>query len=401
MKTRGLVYVLVATLCMGAGWAWAGNETLQNTFYGYNAGYNSTGDNDADTFIGCQAGMYTVNGSEDYYGKADTFVGYRAGYQNTTGFNNTFIGYGAGRNNTTADSNTFVGYLAGYTNTTYCCNTFLGYQSGYSNTSGYYNIFIGWGAGYYNSSGAQNNFIGFRSGGSNTTGSGNTFLGYWTGYNNTTGSDNTFLGYNAGTSNTTGAGNVFLGYNAGYNETGSNKLYIDNSDTTTPLIYGEFDNNSVRINGAGIGVAGYPAYTLDVSNLGVTRSALHFSLDGTDTGGWIYVRSGQQLLALLGGDVGYYCWGMGTEVPGHPCRDGRVGSCGLPGDDEERVCGGHGLSSYDEAEDSITVVMWGLELSLPIRCIWQGGHTRMGPTGLIVQAGSTRTASGILRRRRH
>ena len=153
--------------------------------------------------------------------------------------------------------------------------------------SGYYNIFIGWGAGYYNSSGAQNNFIGFRSGGSNTTGSGNTFLGYWTGYNNTTGSDNTFLGYNAGTSNTTGAGNVFLGHDAGYNETGSNKLYIDNSDTTTSLIYGEFDNHSVRINGAGIGVPGYPAYTLDVSNLGVTRLALHFSLNGTDTGGCI------------------------------------------------------------------------------------------------------------------
>jgi hypothetical protein len=39
-----------------------------------------------------------------------------------------------------------------------------------------------------------------------------------------------------------------LGYNAGYNETGSNKLYIDNSGTTTPLIYGEFDNQFVKIN---------------------------------------------------------------------------------------------------------------------------------------------------------
>jgi len=53
----------------------------------------------------------------------------------------------------------------------------------------------------------------------------------------------------AGVFNTTGSGNVFLGYTAGYNETGSNKLYIDNSNTATPLIYGEFDNNILTING--------------------------------------------------------------------------------------------------------------------------------------------------------
>jgi hypothetical protein len=39
-----------------------------------------------------------------------------------------------------------------------------------------------------------------------------------------------------------------LGYQAGYNETGSDKLYIDNSDTSQPLIYGDFSNNRVGIN---------------------------------------------------------------------------------------------------------------------------------------------------------
>jgi len=42
---------------------------------------------------------------------------------------------------------------------------------------------------------------------------------------------------------------VFIGYEAGYNETGSNKLYIDNSDTEDPLIYGDFSENDVKING--------------------------------------------------------------------------------------------------------------------------------------------------------
>ena len=42
---------------------------------------------------------------------------------------------------------------------------------------------------------------------------------------------------------------VMIGYQAGYNATGNNKLYIDNSGTLSPLIYGEFDNNFVRVNG--------------------------------------------------------------------------------------------------------------------------------------------------------
>ena len=48
----------------------------------------------------------------------------------------------------------------------------------------------------------------------------------------------------------TGSGNIFLGYKAGYNETGSNKLYIENSDATTPLIFGDFAADSIRINGS-------------------------------------------------------------------------------------------------------------------------------------------------------
>ena len=51
----------------------------------------------------------------------------------------------------------------------------------------------------------------------------------------------------AGYSNITGSSNVFLGYNAGYNETGSNKLYIANTNTNTPLIYGDFSAGTLGI----------------------------------------------------------------------------------------------------------------------------------------------------------
>ncbi len=47
---------------------------------------------------------------------------------------------------------------------------------------------------------------------------------------------------------------MFIGFYAGYSETGSNKLFIDISNTSSPLIYGEFNNDFVTINGKlGIG----------------------------------------------------------------------------------------------------------------------------------------------------
>jgi hypothetical protein len=66
------------------------------------------------------------------------------------------------------------------------------------------------------------------------------------------------MGYQAGFNNSTGSGNVFLGYMAGYYETGSDRLYIANSDADPPLIYGQFDTGKV-----GIGTTS-PSSTLEV-----------------------------------------------------------------------------------------------------------------------------------------
>ena len=102
----------------------------------------------------------------------------------------------------------------------------------------------------------------------NTTGSYNTAFGDAALYTNTTGGTNTAIGRAAGGLNSTGSGNVFIGYKAGYSETGSNKLYIDNSDTTSPLIYGDFANDTVTING-------------DLTTTGTVTSNSITSLDGT------------------------------------------------------------------------------------------------------------------------
>ena len=138
-------------------------------------------------------------------------------------------------------------------------NTFVGVGTGANNTTGNYNTFSGWRAGYHNTTGGGNTFSGFWAGVFNTTGFSNTFSGNYAGYYNTEGSNNTFLGDSAGSFNGTGNGNVFLGYQAGYFETGSNKLYIANSSSNPPLIYGDFSTGNV-----GLGTAN-PAAELEVA----------------------------------------------------------------------------------------------------------------------------------------
>ena len=77
----------------------------------------------------------------------------------------------------------------------------------------------------------------------------NTFYGQGAGASVTSGTNDTFIGAGAGYNCNSGVGNIFLGYRAGYNEMNSNKLYIANSETDTPLIYGEFDNRILTIYG--------------------------------------------------------------------------------------------------------------------------------------------------------
>jgi hypothetical protein len=80
------------------------------------------------------------------------------------------------------------------------------------------------------------------------------------------------VGADSGWNSVSGSSNVFLGYRAGYNETGSNKLYIANSNTNPPLIYGDFSTGRV-----GLGTIS-PAAKLDVA--GQVRIA-----DGTQAAG--------------------------------------------------------------------------------------------------------------------
>ncbi|GLU55839.1 hypothetical protein [Dyadobacter frigoris] len=194
-------------------------------------------------------GTQSINGTVTYDGTG-------AG---TVGNYGTFLGYNAGQVNTASD-NSFFGAYSGALNTTGYYNVFIGRSAGKNNTTGNQQVFLGVSAGYSSTTGTWNTFIGSAAGFSNTSGVGNTHIGNVSGYNNSTGQNNTFVGNGSGFNNISGSSNVFLGNRAGKDELGSNKLYISNSETSNPLIYGDFSSSRLVLNGkVGISTSTFPA----------------------------------------------------------------------------------------------------------------------------------------------
>jgi len=259
------------------------NNAHFNTFIGYKAGYNNNGANnvffgnsiassitnnssfnvilgdeaafnilsgDNNTFTGYQAGYNNRKNN-------NTLIGYQAGYSNIEE-NNTFIGYQAGYNNSTGKRSILIGYQAGYVNLG-DNNTFIGYQAGYNNTSGGNNIFLGISAGLSNTSGSSNLFQGVNSGRTNTTGHSNVFIGNDAGGNNITGFFNTLIGNEAGEANTTGHSNVFIGNEAGRdNTTGLNNIYIGTQAGLGNIIQ---NNTAIIGNLSTTSIGGYTNWT--------------------------------------------------------------------------------------------------------------------------------------------
>jgi len=179
------------------------------------------------------------------------FFGRDAGLNDDRTFNRgVFIGDSAGVANSTGTNNVFVGYLAGVKNTTGAFNTFVGTASGEQNV-GTRNTLLGNGAGRFNTSGSQNVMLGMGAGTNNASGNFNTLIGYKANNSGQDGDRNVLIGYEAGATDSTHSktGAVYIGYQAGFSDTSSNKLYIENSNSTTPLIWGDFANDSLKING--------------------------------------------------------------------------------------------------------------------------------------------------------
>jgi len=227
--------------------------TPDNTFIGEDAGISNT-EGVNNVFIGYQSGMENIGEGGLYKGDNNVFIGYQSGMNNNmsneSGQSNVFIGKWSGTYNDTGRWNVFIGTETGNRNETGYFNTYVGAQAGKGNIyqDGIKNTFIGYMSGH-NDNGSENTYLGNHSGYEHLSGDYNTMIGGDAGYKNEDGANNTILGYRAGYNNINGNSNVLLGYMAGEDETGSDKLYIENSDSTTPLIYGDFDTDEVTING--------------------------------------------------------------------------------------------------------------------------------------------------------
>jgi len=109
-----------------------------------------------------------------------------------------FIGQGAGVNDDLSNNaNVFVGYQAGNANTTGSWNTASGSIALYSNTTGELNTACGVEALYDNTTGIGNTASGWEALFSNTTGSNNTALGYLADVTTGNLTNATAIGYNA------------------------------------------------------------------------------------------------------------------------------------------------------------------------------------------------------------
>jgi len=231
--------------------------------------------NDDCVAVGYEAGKTAVNSS------GNVFVGSTAGETSEYNTNCTYIGRSSGQyhkgtllngasNNVgvgafslrgaddgadTGDDCVAVGFnaLGQYTSNTNCIA--LGSNSQAKAASGSANISIGYNSMYDGSSVPS---------GSNNIALGSESLKVAVGAYG-----NICIGTNTGYALVSGALNIMIGYEAGKAETGSNKLYIENSSSATPLIYGEFDNDKVQINSA------------HTSNDAFTVSATHASYSGT------------------------------------------------------------------------------------------------------------------------
>jgi hypothetical protein len=336
-----------------------------NAFLGYQAGYlNDVGS--GNLFLGYQSGY--INTFGDY----NTFLGYQAGHLNWGGTNNTFLGSFSGHNNEGGSYNTFVGDSAGYHSNYGGFNTFLGTKAGLSTTNGHSNVFLGNSAGSSNEIGSENVYIGRNSGysGANTgrnvfigTEAGfshkddwdNIFIGTFSGYSNIEGAGNVFLGYESGKFNEKGTRNVFLGNTAGYNEQGSNKLYISNTDvdSSKALIWGDFAAGALRFNSTvGIGMAPkqvplsiYHSWSAGVLSLygagnGYDYSGIRLNADTTGTNG--YYNMSHTLSSS------YFLSYVKDEIV-HPRLvfddAGKLGINTLPGDASMTVLNDYGVSN--------------------------------------------------------
>lgn len=253
-----------------------GNEstgTLNNASFNTGLGvlvFRNLTSGSRSTAVGYRAYRYDASGSDNVAVGNHWLVSGSVNRQRSTAFGET------AHNDANGVDHVSLGYEVGFSNTsTTQGNTVVGYRPFRNSTSGNYIIAVGYDVMYTGGGGSHNIAIGRNNLQGNSapqnSGSYNIALGGNTGLDLTTANTNLLLGYNSASPISTGAGNVVIGSGTGDDlssgstnviignqvgsnnsiDTESNLFLIDNSNTTTPLLQGDFTNSAeyLKING--------------------------------------------------------------------------------------------------------------------------------------------------------
>ena len=268
-------------------------------------------------FFGFESGLNTIVDPMLFSsGELNTAYGYSTLAENTTGSSNTAMGFFALKDNTTGVANVAIGSNAMQGCITCFDNVGIGVSSLRINEEGAFNVAIGISALAATRNASRTTAIGSTAGVNDTSSVDNVYIGAGAGRGTvfeTDGYDrkeNVMVGSRSGYQNKT-SGNVFLGFNSGYFSKADDQLYIANSDADSlnALIYGQFDNDFLRINGE-LNIDGL--YSLPVS---APSTGQYLKYNGGATLEWADLstpwKSGQA------GDISYTIGevGIGTDTP--------------------------------------------------------------------------------------
>jgi len=181
-----------------------------------------------NTFVGIDAGNFTMGGTSDNTGASsrNTGVGHSTLYNNTEGFGNTAAGVEVLYSNTEGINNTAAGEGALYYNTLGDNNLADGSHSLYHNISGDFNVACGARALYHNTYGASIVACGYYAG------------AYATGdANNETSTNSVYLGAETKAFADGDDNEIVIGYDA--TGIGSNSVVLGNSSVETTVLRGD------------------------------------------------------------------------------------------------------------------------------------------------------------------
>lgn len=195
--------------------------------------------------IGSNAGQNVTSSLGIYIGKdaCKGCAGRGGSFGNVVIGNNSLTGVYSG---SAGNDNFIIGNTAGQNIDSGNNNTILGNNSGNAMTSGFTNVLIGPYTGQLIGGGFSNVLIGALTGNGISSGWQNIVFGRQA-LGSANPSNAIIIGHQAAGSSSSADNSIVIGFQAGQNSAVANKLWLQNSNSTTPLLGGDFSTGKVGI----------------------------------------------------------------------------------------------------------------------------------------------------------